>query len=78
MIYHCDESGNRLGIDGESKAALDVFTSSVREQLETYLEQNANVVVADDERRPVIKPARVVLDELSRKKFSNRNLQYTF
>ena len=68
MIYHCDESGNQSDIDGESKAALDVFTSSVREQLETYSEQDANVVVADDERKPVIKPARVVLDELSRKK----------
>ena len=64
MIFHGDESGNPHGIAAESKAALDAFASSVRGEFEAYAEKDADVVVADDKRNPVVKPARVVLEEL--------------
>ena len=64
MIFHGDESGSTPGIAAESKAALDAFASSVRGEFEAYAEKDADVVVADEKRNPVIKPARVVLEEL--------------
>lgn len=64
LIYHGGECDKQTGVDAESKLALDVFTSSVREQLEDYSKKDAKVVVADEERKPVVKPAKVVLDEM--------------